>query len=274
MATRWPRVARAGFDGGLSIWVGIVDAVAAADRVPPSVAAFRARRQAFDRAHVDLIAAVPAAILSARHVASGWIRHLSHLLLVSRILVSGREGPKSISRVGLRTPENPAELSYYCSGHDVNMMLLAWRGEKLGCSLRVEGAEDASLPPGAPQLPHPLKSAGPPLMARRSFGLHPLGIVGAMATRETRREENQKIFQREEWLHDATVAAGYEAAPVPFLCECADENCCGRVELTPSQWEVVSAAPNHYVMIAGHPRNGVDKVVGSIREYEIARKPV
>jgi hypothetical protein len=51
---------------------------------------------------------------------------------------------------------------------------------------------------------------------------------------------------------------------------CADENCLGRVELTPSQWEVVSAAPNHYVMIAGHP---LTSVVGSIREYEIARKP-
>ncbi len=45
---------------------------------------------------------------------------------------------------------------------------------------------------------------------------------------------------------------------MPFLCECADENCLGRVELTPSQWEVVSAAPNHYVMIAGHPRNEAD----------------
>jgi hypothetical protein len=110
-------------------------------------------------------------------------------------------------------------------------------------------------------------------MARRSFGLHPGGILGEMATREIRREENQKIFQHDEWLHDATVAAGHETAPVPFLCECADENCLGRVELTPIQWEVVSAAPNHYVMIAGHPRNEADKVVGSIREYEIARKP-
>jgi hypothetical protein len=94
-----------------------------------------------------------------------------------------------------------------------------------------------------------------------------------MATRDTRHEENQKLFRRgNESLHDAAVAAGYETEPVPFLCECADEYCLGRVELTPSQWEVVSAAPNHYVMIAGHQRE-TEKVVGSIREYEIARKP-
>ena len=74
-------------------------------------------------------------------------------------------------------------------------------------------------------------------------------------------------------LRDAVVAAGYETEPVPFLCECADEDCLGRVELTPSQWEVVAAAPNHYVMIAGHQRSEREEIVGSIREYEIARKP-
>jgi hypothetical protein len=93
-----------------------------------------------------------------------------------------------------------------------------------------------------------------------------------MATRETRREKNQKIYQRDEWLHDATVAAGYATAPVPFLCECANEDCLGRIELTPSQWEVVAAAPNHYVLIAGHARSETENVVGSIREYEVARK--
>jgi hypothetical protein len=69
------------------------------------------------------------------------------------------------------------------------------------------------------------------------------------------------------------VASGYETEPVPFLCECADEDCLGQVELTPIQWEVVAAAPNHYVMIAGHQRSEGEEIVGSIREYEIARKP-
>jgi len=90
--------------------------------------------------------------------------------------------------------------------------------------------------------------------------------------RDRRREENQKMFRRDEWLHDATVTAGYAPAPVPFLCECADEDCLGRIELTPSQWEVVAAAPNHYVLLPGHPRSEAEKVVGSIREYEVARK--
>jgi hypothetical protein len=92
--------------------------------------------------------------------------------------------------------------------------------------------------------------------------------------RDPRREETQKLFRHgNESLHDAAVSAGVETTSVPFLCECADEDCLGRVELTPSEWEDVTAEPNHYVMIAGHQRSEGEEVVGSIREYEIARKP-
>jgi hypothetical protein len=91
--------------------------------------------------------------------------------------------------------------------------------------------------------------------------------------RDTRREENQKMFRHgNESLHDAAVNAR-ETSTVPFLCECADVDCLGRVEVTTSQWEVVANEPNHYLMIAGHPRSEGEDAVGSIGEYEIARKP-
>jgi hypothetical protein len=91
--------------------------------------------------------------------------------------------------------------------------------------------------------------------------------------RDTRREENEKMFRHgNESLHDAAVEAG-ETSPVPFLCECADVDCLGRVEVTTSQWEDVANVPNHYLMLAGHMRSEGEEVVGSIREYEITEKP-
>jgi len=91
--------------------------------------------------------------------------------------------------------------------------------------------------------------------------------------RDERREENQRMFRHgNESLHHAAVDAR-ETSPVPFLCECADEDCLGRVEVTTSQWEIVASEPNHYLMIAGHPRSEGEDVVGSIDEYEVARKP-
>jgi hypothetical protein len=81
------------------------------------------------------------------------------------------------------------------------------------------------------------------------------------------------MFRRgNESLYAAAVDAR-ETSRVPFLCECADEDCLGRVEVTTSQWEAVANEPNHYLMIAGHPRSEGEDAVGSIGEYEIARKP-
>jgi hypothetical protein len=92
--------------------------------------------------------------------------------------------------------------------------------------------------------------------------------------RDSRREENQKLFRRgNESLHDAALNIGLATTPVPFLCECANEDCRGQVEVTPEEWESVSSRPNHYLMLRGHLRSKGEEVVGSIREYEIALKP-
>jgi len=91
--------------------------------------------------------------------------------------------------------------------------------------------------------------------------------------RDTRRKENQKMFRHgNESLRDAAVNAE-ETSPVPFLCECAEVNCLGRVNVTTAQWENVAKDANHYLMIAGHPRSEGEEVVGSLGEYEIAEKP-
>ena len=60
---------------------------------------------------------------------------------------------------------------------------------------------------------------------------------------------------------------------VPFLCECADEFCDGRVELERAAWESVASQPNHFVMVPGHPRSEGEVVVGALDGYDVVRKP-
>jgi hypothetical protein len=97
---------------------------------------------------------------------------------------------------------------------------------------------------------------------------------GEEVDRDTRREENQKMFRGgNKALRDAAKKIGFESTPVPFMCECASVNCRGQVEVTPVEWEGVATRPNHYLMIAGHQRSEGEETVGSLREYEIARKP-
>ena len=95
-------------------------------------------------------------------------------------------------------------------------------------------------------------------------------------SRDTRREENQKLFRvgnerLRAVVHDQKPAA--TDGRIPFLCECADEFCNGRVELRLEDWESVVRRPKHYVMVAGHPRSEGEKVVGMVEGYDVVRKP-
>jgi hypothetical protein len=93
-------------------------------------------------------------------------------------------------------------------------------------------------------------------------------------TRQTRREQNQKLFRMgNERLRLAVPDQAETNGRIPFLCECADEFCNGRVELRLEDWEQVARRPKHYVMVAGHPQSEGERVVGMVDGYDVVRKP-
>jgi hypothetical protein len=95
-----------------------------------------------------------------------------------------------------------------------------------------------------------------------------------MGSRDTRREHNQLRFRKaNERLIAALENGGSGPQRVPFLCECADEDCLGTVEVDAADWEAVASQHNHFLMEAGHQHSEGEKVVGHLDEYEIARKP-
>jgi hypothetical protein len=95
-----------------------------------------------------------------------------------------------------------------------------------------------------------------------------------MNGRDTRREENQKRFRLgNERLLDVVGKRVPEDAPVPFFCECADDECFDTVEVQPRLWEAVAAQPNHYLMIGAHQRSEGEKIVRSLGAYDVVQKP-
>jgi hypothetical protein len=95
-----------------------------------------------------------------------------------------------------------------------------------------------------------------------------------VTSRDTRREENQKLFRTgNERLRDLVESHVNDSTPVPFLCECAAEHCDGRVEVRLTEWEAVASRPNHYLMVSGHPRSEGEQIVGSVGEYDVVQKP-
>jgi hypothetical protein len=80
------------------------------------------------------------------------------------------------------------------------------------------------------------------------------------------REANQRFL-------DVIEDGGREQRRVPFICECADDECLDRVEVAVDEWEAVASQPNHFLMKAGHQRSEGEEVVGSVGEYDVALKP-
>src|SRR3954451_11591070 len=58
-----------------------------------------------------------------------------------------------------------------------------------------------------------------------------------------------------------------------YLCECAEQPCRKRVELTRQQYEAVRADARHFVVLPGHVFPDLETVVGSFAGYEVIEKP-
>ena len=59
---------------------------------------------------------------------------------------------------------------------------------------------------------------------------------------------------------------------IPFLCECADDDCMGRIEITAWRYEDIHADEGHYVILPGHTRIAGEKILEENSYYEIVKK--
>ncbi|WP_028065388.1 hypothetical protein [Solirubrobacter soli] len=58
-----------------------------------------------------------------------------------------------------------------------------------------------------------------------------------------------------------------------YLCECAEQPCRKRIELTREQYEAVRSDPRHFAVLPGHVIPDLETVVGSFDGYEMIEKP-
>jgi len=58
-----------------------------------------------------------------------------------------------------------------------------------------------------------------------------------------------------------------------YLCECGEQPCRKRIELTREQYEAVRADARHFVVLPGHVIPDLETVIGSFAGYEVIEKP-
>ncbi len=57
-----------------------------------------------------------------------------------------------------------------------------------------------------------------------------------------------------------------------FLCECGNEGCLERVELTREEYEAVRSHPTHFAIVPGHESQAVERIVEENERYAVAEK--
>jgi hypothetical protein len=120
----------------------------------------------------------------------------------------------------------------------------------------------------------PCRAQGKPSPRRSVWRVTGTETLTCMNRRDTPRAENQKLFRvGNERLLSAVDDRVSGKDRVPFLCECADASCEGRVELRVEDWEGVTREPRHYLMLSGHPRSEKETVVGTLEDYDVVLKP-
>ena len=86
-----------------------------------------------------------------------------------------------------------------------------------------------------------------------------------IAGNEARFREVNEALSRGQWPGEGDAASG-------FRCECAALGCNRLVELTLTEYERVRSHPRHFVVLPGHHREDVEKVVETQPGYFIVEK--
>ena len=79
-----------------------------------------------------------------------------------------------------------------------------------------------------------------------------MATENAPEEQERRAGRNQSLFRDvNERVNDVNKAHGLWVTLSDWICECADETCTERIELTPQQYEEVRNNPTHFIVAPG-----------------------
>jgi hypothetical protein len=93
----------------------------------------------------------------------------------------------------------------------------------------------------------------------------------AVSERERRVGVNESLF-REVNERIEELADEFDASPVEFVCECTDPVCNERVSISLAAYEAVRAYPDRFLLLPGHQRLDVERLVEEHDHYLVVEK--
>lgn len=95
-----------------------------------------------------------------------------------------------------------------------------------------------------------------------------------MDSEAVRGRQNQREFRYANGRFFTVLndASGPDGQLIPFLCECADADCRGSIEITTSRYGAIHVDERDYVILPGHTRIAGEEIVEENSYYEIVKK--
>jgi hypothetical protein len=94
-----------------------------------------------------------------------------------------------------------------------------------------------------------------------------------MASRENRMRENEELFRKaNDRLREQIEDAVPPERPVPFLCECMDELCMERIDMTRGEYRQLRASNDTFAVVPGHVAPFGEVVVEEQDAFHVVRK--
>jgi hypothetical protein len=84
--------------------------------------------------------------------------------------------------------------------------------------------------------------------------------------------ENQRAFRIGNERLRGALEARVGGESVPFLCECIDDTCLARVDLTLKEYDGIRSYENRFVIVPNHPTLPGDRIVEENSSYQIVEK--
>jgi hypothetical protein len=86
-------------------------------------------------------------------------------------------------------------------------------------------------------------------------------------------ENQQRFRQANERLYGAISAMTARDAPVPFLCECADDSCVAPTYLTLTEYTGVRSDESSFIIVPGHVTVDKERAVAENERFAVVAKP-
>jgi hypothetical protein len=93
-----------------------------------------------------------------------------------------------------------------------------------------------------------------------------------MGEHERKIAANEAVFRHvNEIVEDTATGAGL-GEQITFVCECGDEHCAQRIELTLDEYEQVRVVPTHFFVLPGHDIPELESIVERHTRYWVVEK--